>query len=103
MAMQGSQTPQGSVVGPPLPSLPTQFSPLATILAVVVLPVPRMPVRIKAWAIRSASNAFFQRTHHCILTDQIGEGRGAVFARQYLIGLGRFAHVFPRIRATLAG
>ena len=45
----------------------------------------------------------FQRTHHCILTDQIGEGRGAVFARQYLIGLGRFAHVFPRIRATLAG
>jgi hypothetical protein len=59
MARQGSQTPQGSVVGPPVPSGPMQFSPLATIRAVVVLPVPRMPVRMKACAIRSAAKAFF--------------------------------------------
>ena len=57
MARQGSHWPQGSVVGPPVPSGPTQFSPLAMIRAVVVLPVPRMPVITKAWAIRSAAKA----------------------------------------------
>jgi len=35
-----------------------QFIPLAMIRAVVVLPVPRMPVRMKAWAMRSALKAF---------------------------------------------
>ena len=59
ISTQFSQTPQGSVVGPPCPSVPTQFMPLAMIRAVVVLPVPRMPVIMKAWAIRSASKAFF--------------------------------------------
>ena len=43
IAVQCSQVPQGSVVGPPLPSFPTQFMPLAMMRAVVVLPVPRMP------------------------------------------------------------
>ena len=57
MATQGAQTPQGSVVGPPVPSGPTQFRPLAMIRAVVVLPVPRIPVRMKAWAIRPRSKA----------------------------------------------
>lgn len=59
MARQGSHWPQGSVVGPPVPSGPTQFSPLAMIRAVVVLPTPRTPVITKAWAIRSAAKAFF--------------------------------------------
>ena len=36
-----------------------QFIPLAMIRAVVVLPIPRMPVMMKAWAMRSASKAFF--------------------------------------------
>ena len=49
--------PQGSIVGPPVPSGPTQFSPLAMIRAVVVLPTPRTPVSMKACAIRSAAKA----------------------------------------------
>ena len=58
MARQCSQTPQGSVVGPPVPSGPMQFMPLAMIRAVVVFPVPRMPVMMNACAIRSAAKAF---------------------------------------------
>ena len=50
---------QGSVVGVPVPSGPMQFIPLAMIRAVVVFPVPRMPVMMKACAIRSAAKAFF--------------------------------------------
>ena len=57
IARQGSQTPQGSVVGPPWPSGPTQLRPLAMIRAVVVFPVPRMPVMMKACAIRPAWKA----------------------------------------------
>src|SRR3546814_10869544 len=38
MALQGSHTPQGSMVGPPCPSGPTQFSALAIRRAVEVLP-----------------------------------------------------------------
>ena len=57
MARQASQTPQGSIVGPPCPSGPVQFSALAMIRAVVVLPTPRTPVSTKACAIRSASKA----------------------------------------------
>ncbi len=57
MARHGSHTPQGETVAPPCPSGPMQFSPLATIRAVVVFPTPRTPVRMKACAIRSASNA----------------------------------------------
>ena len=57
MATQGPQVPQGSVVGPPSPSGPSQLSPLAMIRAVVVLPVPRMPVSMNACAIRSAAKA----------------------------------------------
>ena len=57
IATQCSQTPQGSVVGPPWPSGPTQLSPLAMRRAVVVLPVPRMPVRMKACAMRPVSKA----------------------------------------------
>ena len=45
------------MVGPPVPSGPTQFSPLAMMRAVVVLPTPRTPVSTKAWAMRSASKA----------------------------------------------
>jgi len=52
--MQASQVPQGSMVGL---SLAVQFSPLAMIRAVVVLPTPRTPVRMKAWAIRSWAKA----------------------------------------------
>jgi hypothetical protein len=52
-----ADAPQGSTVGPPVPSGPVQFSPLAMIRAVVVLPTPRTPVSTKAWAMRSAAKA----------------------------------------------
>ena len=42
---------------PALPVRAVQFSPLAMIRAVVVLPTPRTPVSTKACAIRSASKA----------------------------------------------
>ena len=58
MAAQVSQAPQGSIVAPPCPSGPVQFSPLAMIRAVVVLPTPRTPVSTKACAIRSCAKAF---------------------------------------------
>jgi hypothetical protein len=45
------------MVGPPAPSGPTQFRPLAMMRAVVVFPTPRTPVRMKAWWMRSAAKA----------------------------------------------
>ena len=49
IATQWTQTPHGSIVGPPAPSGPTQLSARAISRAVVVLPMPRTPVRMKAW------------------------------------------------------
>ncbi len=57
IATQGSQTPQGSGVGWPLPSGPMQFSARAMIRAVLVLPTPRMPVKRNACAIRPVRSA----------------------------------------------
>ncbi len=57
MATQLSQTPQGEAVGPPLPSCPTQLRARAMMRAVVVLPTPRTPVSMKAWAMRPLANA----------------------------------------------
>ena len=56
-ATQLAQTPQGSMVGPPLPSAPMQLRARATIRAVVVLPTPRTPVSMKAWAMRPVAMA----------------------------------------------
>jgi hypothetical protein len=58
IARQCSHWPQGETVGPPLPSAPTQLSARARIRAVVVLPTPRTPVRIKACASRFCAIAF---------------------------------------------
>ena len=59
MEVQGSQTPQGWMVGSlPLPSAPMQFRARAMMRAVVVLPTPRTPVSMKAWAMRPVANAF---------------------------------------------
>ena len=57
MAVQFGQTPQGSTVGPPVPSGPVQLSARAMMRAVVVLPTPRTPVSIKAWATRPVAKA----------------------------------------------
>jgi hypothetical protein len=50
MATQGSHTPHGLIVGPPLPSGPMQFSAFAMMRAVEVLPTPRTPVSSQACA-----------------------------------------------------
>ena len=52
IATQLSHWPHGAAVGPPLPSGPTQLSARARMRAVVVLPTPRTPVSMKAWAMR---------------------------------------------------
>ena len=58
IARQCSQSPQGETVGPPVPSGPMQLRARAMIRAVVVLPTPRTPVRMKAWAMRPVAIAF---------------------------------------------
>ena len=57
IARHGSQTPHGSIVAPPCPSGPTQFSALAISRAVLVLPPPRTPVIRNACASRSRAIA----------------------------------------------
>ena len=57
MAVQCWQTPQGDAVGPPPPSGPMQFSARAMMRAVVVLPMPRTPDSMKAWASRPEASA----------------------------------------------
>src|SRR4051812_25706764 len=57
IALHGSQTLHGVMVGPPCPSGPMQFSALAISRAVEVLPTPRTPVSRKAWAMRPRSMA----------------------------------------------
>ena len=89
---QCSHTPQGATVGPPAPSGPMQLSARAMIRAVVVLPTPRTPVRMKACAIRPRRDRVRQRAHHRLLADQLGEGLRPVFAGEHAI-MGRgFGH-----------
>ncbi len=45
------------MVGPPVPSGPMQLRARARMRAVVVLPTPRTPVRMKAWAMRPVAMA----------------------------------------------
>ena len=89
IARHGSQTPHGSIVGPPCPSGPMQLSALATSRAVEVLPTPRTPVSRKAWAMRPRSIALAERLHHRVLADQLGEGLRPVFAGEHAIGRRR--------------
>ena len=86
MARQGSQTPQGSMVAPARPSGPVQFSPLAMIRAVVVLPTPRTPVSTKACAIRSAAKAL--RSVRTIASWPIRSAKvgGPVLAGEHAVG-----------------
>jgi hypothetical protein len=70
-----------------------QFRPLAMMRAVVVLPVPRMPVSMKACAMRSASKAFFSVRTMASCPIRSAKVCGAVLARQNLIaGVGGVAH-----------
>ena len=97
IATQCSQTPQGSMVGPPVPSGPMQLRARAMMRAVVVLPTPRTPVSMKAWAMRPVAKALGRVRTMRFLADQAGEIDGAVFAGEDAIGkrfLG-FRHGIP--------
>ncbi len=63
------------------------------IRAVVVLPTPRTPVRIKAWATRPGRDRVREGAHDRFLPDQLGEGLRPVFAGENAIGVRRIAHV----------
>ena len=92
MARQGSHCPQGWIVGSVrVPSGPTQLSARATMRAVVVLPTPRTPVSMKAWAMRPVAKALLERPDQGFLADQPGEIGGAVFAGEHAILLGALA------------
>ena len=98
IATHGSQTPQGSIVGPPCPSGPMQLSALAISRAVEVLPTPRTPVSRKAWASRPRWIALPSVVHHRVLADQLGEALRPVFAGEDAIDLSlgrlrRFAEI----------
>src|SRR5690349_17702486 len=77
IATQCTHRPHGSTVGPPEPSGPTQLRARARIRAVVVLPTPRTPVRIKAWAIRPVAIAFdrVRTITSCPISSAKVEGR----------------------------
>ena len=90
----------GSAVGPPVPSGPTQLSARAMMRAVVVLPTPRTPVSMKAWAMRPSAKAL--RRVRTIASWPIRSSKrgGPVFARQHPVGDGgrlrRLARPEPR-------
>ncbi len=82
MATQGSQTPQGWMVGSlRVPSGPTQLSARAMMRAVVVLPTPRTPVSMKACAMRPVANAFDSVLTSASLADQAGESPDGRYLR----------------------
>ena len=93
MARHSGQTPQGSGVGPPVPSGPTQFSARAMMRAVVVLPTPRTPVSMKACGDAALGEGVAQGADQRVLADQLGEGGGAVLAGEHAVGraVGRAA------------
>ncbi len=96
MATQCSQTPQGSTVGPPVPSGPMQFRPLAMIRAVVVLPIAAHAGHDEGLRDPVGLEGVVQRAHHRVLADQVGEGLGPVFARENLVGGFAFVgHAVP--------
>src|SRR5437763_2041557 len=77
IARHCAHRPQGSAVAPPEPSGPTQLRARARMRAVVVLPTPRTPVRIKACAIRRVAIAFdrVRTIASCQISSAKVEGR----------------------------
>src|SRR3989338_4257300 len=72
MDVHDPQTPQGSGVGPF-----SQFKERAMMRAVVVLPVPRIPVKIKAWPRRFPSRPLLKVSTRksCPITSSSLDGR----------------------------
>src|SRR5437764_7359641 len=89
--------PQGSAVAPPEPSGPTQLRARARMRAVVVLPTPRTPVRMKACAIRPVAIAFdsVRTIASCPISSAKVEGR-------YLRARTRYAAVESLILETVS-
>ncbi len=85
---QGSQTPQGSMVGAVrLPSGPMQFRARAMMRAVVVLPTPAHPGEHEGVRDAARGEGVAQRADQRVLADQAGEILRPVLARQHAIGL----------------
>src|SRR5690242_3567379 len=89
--------PQGSAVELPEPSGPTQLRARARMRAVVVLPTPRTPVRMKACAIRPVAIAFdrVRTIGSCPISSAKVEGR-------YLRARTRYAAAESLILATIS-
>ena len=64
----------------------SQFSDLAKMRAIVVLPTPRVPVNRKAWCTPPGIQRIGERPHHMFLTDQFGETLGPPLAGKDEIG-----------------
>ena len=60
----------------------SQFSALAMMRALVVLPTPRTPVKRNAWATRLAVDGVAERARHVLLAHQIAERLRAPLAGQ---------------------
>src|SRR5215813_13527040 len=89
MPTQCSHTPQGSTVGPPLPSLPTQFSARAMIRALNCVGKDGKggPTVDPCGVCEAAGgDGVAKRAHHRFLADQGGEIDGTVFAGEDSIG-----------------
>src|SRR3954469_24468409 len=76
MARQAAHTPHGVGVMPPLPSGPVQFSDLARMRAIVVLPTPRVPVNRYAWCRRCCVSALASAWTTCAWPTSVSKLRG---------------------------
>ncbi len=80
-----------------------QFSPLAMMRAVVVLPTPRTPGHHEGMGDAVRLERVAQGAHHRLLPDQVGKGLRPVFPGKNLIGLG-LGHAFlERVRRSVDG
>ena len=84
IATQLSHSPHGSPSAPRL----VQFSALARMRAVVVLPVPRGPEKRYAWPTRPSRTALRSAVRDVLLADQLGEPLRPVLAVQRLVRHG---------------
>ena len=82
ISRQDRQALQGSAAGPL-----SQLRALAMIRAKVVLPVPRTPLKIRAWGTRFAAGRFAGYGPR-LLTDNIGKILGAGFSGKDEVGQG---------------
>jgi hypothetical protein len=93
MALQFSHTPQGSVVGPPVPVRPDAVQPLGDDARRRRLARAANAGQHEGLGDAVGREGVLQGPHHGVLSDQVGKGLGPVLARQNLVaGVGGVAH-----------